>query len=180
MQNETTKTRKREPLMPQALLVALALTSLLLLGADAQGWDSTRGFLGTYAPLLVDINLIAQAALLIVLIAGLVTIKRRNTPAHRTLLTAVVFFSIVLTLFVMGGRLLVIYSPGNYGALQIGHTILGAAAILSGLYLVLIMNNRLPRKYRLKKWKLLMRVSWFLFLLTALLGIVLYRMLYVL
>lgn len=178
MENPQKKTHKRDPLIPQAILAALALTALLLLSADTLGWVQTPGFLGTYAPMISDINLLAQIALFIVLVAGLVAIKRKHTRTHRNLLSTLVFFSIVLTVFIMMGRFLQVFSSGSAGFLQIAHGILGLAAIMCGLYLILFMNDRLPVKWKMKKWKRLMRVTWTLFLLVSLGGFVLYRLLY--
>jgi uncharacterized membrane protein YozB (DUF420 family) len=178
MNNQPEKSRKREPLIPQTLLIGLALTALLLLGADLQGWAETPGFLGTYAPLIADINLVAQVLLIVVLIVGLVAIKRRNTPAHRYIQTAVVLFNVLLVVFIMAGRFFLLYSPGSFGWPVLAHGILGLCAILCGIYLILIMNNRLRKRWRTKKWKVMMRVTWVLFLLVAVGGFVLYRMLY--
>lgn len=178
MINQPEKNRKREPFIPRALLIGLALTALLLLGADLQGWAETPGFLGTYAPLIADVNLVAQVLLIVVLIVGLVAIKRKNTPAHRNLQTAVVLFDVLLTLFIMALRFLQVYTGGTSGWLQIAHGILGLTALFSGLYLILIMNYRLPKRWRTKNWKVMMRVTWVLFLLVAVGGFVLYRMLY--
>ncbi len=87
MSNPVRQPRKREPLVPAALLVGLVLAVILILGISFLGWTNKQGFLGTYAPVIADVNLIAQIALLGLLIAGLVEIKRKkNTraplPAH--------------------------------------------------------------------------------------------------
>jgi uncharacterized membrane protein YozB (DUF420 family) len=178
MNNQPEKRRKREPLIPQTLLIGLALTALLLLGADLQGWAETPGFLGTYAPLIADINLVAQVILIVVLIGGLVAIKRRNTPTHRNLQTAAVLFNVLLVAFIMAGRFFLLYSPGSFDWPVLAHGVLGLCAIVCGIYLTLHMNNRLSKRWQTKKWKLMMRVTWGLFLLVAIGGFVLYRMLY--
>ena len=179
MKNQSEKNRKRDPLIPQALLIGLALTALLLLGADLQGWAETPGFLGTYAPLIADVNLVAQVLLIVVLIVGLVAIKRKDTLTHRNLQTAVVLFNVLLIVFIMAGRFFLLYSPESFGWLVLAHGILGLCAIVCGIYLILIMNNRLPKRWRTKKWKLLMRVTWLLFLLVALGGIIIYWRMYI-
>jgi uncharacterized membrane protein YozB (DUF420 family) len=180
MNNQPEKSRKREPLIPQTLLIGLALTALLLLGADLQGWAKTPGFLGNSAPLIADVNLVAQVLLIVVLIVGLVAIKRRNTPAHRNLQTAVVLFNVLLVVFIMAGRFFLLYSPGSFDWPVLAHGVLGLCAIVCGIYLILHMNNRLSKRWQTKKWKMMMRVTWGLFLLVAIGGLVLYRMLYLL
>ena len=179
MNKQPEKSRKREPLVPQTLLIGLALTALLLLGANLQGWAETPGFLGTYAPLIADVNLVSQVLLIGVLIVGLVVIKRRNTPAHRNLQTAVVLFNVLLVVFIMAGRFFLLNSPSSFDWPVLAHGVLGLCAIVCGIYLTLIMNNRLPKRLRTKKWKLLMRATWLLFLLVALGGIVIYWRMYI-
>jgi len=179
MSNPAKQTRKREPLVPVALLIGLLLAAILILGIGFLGWANKQGFLGTYAPIIADVNLIAQIALLGLLIAGLITIKRKKTTEHRYLLTTVVLFSVVLTVFIMVGRFFLLYTPGNFGWQLIVHGILGLAAILVGIYLMLMMDNRLDKRWRTKKWKLLMRVNWLLFLLVVLGGFVIYWRMYI-
>ncbi len=106
-------------------------------------------------------------------------IKRKKTAEHRYLQTAVVLFSTVLTIFIMCGRFFLLYTPGNFGWQLIVHGILGLAAIVMGIYLILLMNNRLAKRWRTKKWKLLMRVDWALFLLVVLGGFVIYWRMYI-
>jgi len=180
MSNPARQPRKREPLVPAALLIGLVLAVILILGIDFLGWTNNQGFLGTYAPIIADVNLLAQVALLGLLITGLITIKRKKNAEHRYLLTAVVLFSVVLTVFVMAGRFFILYSPGNFGWQLIVHGILGLAAIVLGIYLMLLMDNRLNKRWRTKKWKLLMRVNWFLFLLVVLGGFIIYWRIYIL
>jgi uncharacterized membrane protein YozB (DUF420 family) len=165
--------------MPAALLIGLALTAILILGIGFLGWTNKQGFLGTYAPIIADVNLIVQIALLGLLMAGLIEIKRKKNTEHRYLLTAVVLFSVVLTIFIMAGRFFLLYSPGNFGWQLIVHGILGLTAIVIGIYLMLLMDNRLEKRWRMKKWKLLMRVNWALFLLVTLGGFVIYWRMYI-
>jgi len=179
MSNPVRQPRKREPLVPAALLVGLGLAVILILGIGFLGWTNKQGFLGTYAPVIADVNLIAQIALLGLLIAGLVEIKRKKNTEHRYLLTAVVLFSVVLTVFIMIGRFFLLFSPGFFGWQLIIHGILGLVAILLGVYLMLLMDNRLGKRWRIKKWKLLMRFNWILFLLVTLGGFVIYWRMYI-
>jgi len=179
MSNPARQSRKREPLVPVALLIGLVLTAILILGIGFLGWTNKQGFLGTYAPIIADINLIAQIALLGLLIAGLIEIKRKNNSEHRHLLTAVVLFSMVLTVFIMIGRFFLLFTPGFFGWQLIVHGILGLVAVVLGIYLMLLMDNRLGKRWRTKKWKLMMRVNWLLFLLVVLGGFAIYWRMYI-
>ncbi len=44
--------------------VGMVLAAILILGIGFLGWTNKQGFLGTYAPIIADVNLIAQIALL--------------------------------------------------------------------------------------------------------------------
>lgn len=178
MRIQNKKTGETDSVAPRWLLFGLCVAAVAILIIEFSGLGNKPGFLGSYAPMISDINLLAQLALFIVLVAGLVAIKRKHTRTHRNLLSTLVFFSIVLTVFIMMGRFLQVFSSGSAGFLQIAHGILGLAAIMCGLYLILLMNDRLPVKWQMKKWKRLMRVTWTLFLLVSLGGFVLYRLLY--
>jgi uncharacterized membrane protein YozB (DUF420 family) len=173
------KNHRHEPLVSRALFIGVALFVILLLGIYLGRLADAPGFLGTYTTLIADVNLVAQLALLIVLIAGLIAIKRKKTPVHRSLQTTVVLLSIILTVFIMAGRFFQLYSSGVTAWLLVFHGMLGLTAILLGVYLVLVMNNRLPKGWHTKKWKLLMRVTWLLFLLVSLGGITIYWRMYI-
>ena len=78
MSTSVKQPRKREPLVPAALLVGLVLAVILILGIGFLGWTNKQGFLGTYAPIIADVNLIAQIVLLGLLIAGLIDDKTKE------------------------------------------------------------------------------------------------------
>jgi uncharacterized membrane protein YozB (DUF420 family) len=179
MDQQPVKNHKREPLISRSLLIGAALFVIILLGIYLGRLANTPGFLGSYATFIADVNLVAQVTLLIVLIAGLIAIKRKKTPIHRSLQTAVVLLSMILTLFIMAGRFFQLYSSGGTAWILVFHGMLGLTAILLGIYLVLVMNNRLPKRWLTKKWKLIMRVTWLLFLAVVLGGFVIYWRMYI-
>ena len=80
MDQQPVKNHKREPLISRSLSSGLALFVIILLGIYLGRLANTPGFLGSYATFIADVNLVAQVTLLIVLIAGLIAIKRKKTP----------------------------------------------------------------------------------------------------
>ena len=51
----------------------------------------------------------------------------------------------------MAGRFLQLYSSGGTAWILVFHGMLGLTAILLGIYLVLVMNNRLPKRWLYEK-----------------------------
>lgn len=164
-------------------VLLLAMSIFLLLGKRL-GLEARPGFLGTFAPFYSDVNVIAQILLVVGLIIGFLLIRAHKTNAHQYLKTSLVLFSLVMTVFFMGVKLFQLLSSGLSFSLivlvEIFHGFLGTLAILAGLFLILRMNNALPKALRISWWKNLMRITFGLYLLVGLGGIVLYILMYVL
>ena len=162
------------------LLVAMSL--FLLLGKQL-GLDVRPGFLGSFAPFYADVNLIAQIILVVGLLIGFILIRAHKSDAHQYLKTSLVLFSLVMTVFFMGIKLMMLFTSGlsfnTIILIEVFHGELGTVAILAGLYLILRMNNLLPKALRIHWWKTLMRITFGLYLLVGIGGILLYVMLYV-
>ncbi len=60
------------------------------------------------------------------------------------------------------------------------HAGIGFLAVACSTYLLLRMNQLIPRRMRIKNWKNLMRLTFGLYLTVGLLGLVLYSIWYVL
>ena len=166
-----------------AWIIALLLIAVaIFLASGGVTHNAERpGIFGTRANLFTDLNLIAQLLLLAGLCAGALLARKGNIPAHQYLQTGLVLFNIILTFFIM----LVAYAeyviPGMpaelsqaHGIVSTIHSILGLAAILCGVYLVLRMNRLLPKSLRIKAWKTLMRITLGLYLLVGLIGVGVY------
>jgi uncharacterized membrane protein YozB (DUF420 family) len=134
---------------------------------------------------LSDLNLIAQVVLLLGLSLGAVLARQGNIAAHQYNQTGWVLFNIVLTIFVM---LVAYYQyvipglPGNlsqaYSIVATIHAALGSLAILCGVYLILRMNQLIPKNWRIKWWKRLMRLTLALYWLVGILGLGIYYIWY--
>jgi uncharacterized membrane protein YozB (DUF420 family) len=171
------------------LVVTLGLFILLLLmlAGSISGIPAQPGFLGTRAFLYSDLNLIAQFALLMGLSLGVVLARRGHYKAHQYTQTTMVLFNLVLVLSIMVGsfsRHVVPGLPGNlstlYGIIPTIHASVGALAVGCGVYLLLRMNQLLPKGLRIKGWKNLMRLTFGLYWTVGLLGLAVYYVWYVL
>jgi hypothetical protein len=168
-----------------AVIVAVLLVaiSLFLLLGKRLGLDVRPGFFGTFAPFYADVNLVAQIILIVGLLIGFFLIRAHKSAAHQYLKTSLVLFSLVMTVFFMGVKLIQLLSFGLSFSLivlvEIFHGFMGTLAILAGLFLILRMNNALPKNLRIAWWKNLMRITFGLYLLVGVGGITLYFLLYI-
>jgi uncharacterized membrane protein YozB (DUF420 family) len=142
------------------------------------------GILGTRAHWAVDLNLIVQVALLVVLVAGLVQAKKRNLRVHHAWMTAIVVINAVFVIAVMNPAFFRIL-PSALGnpvtpelVLPFPHVLVGGLAELMGIYAVLWMRTDLEsRRPRNMKW--FMCITFLLWALALVGGIVIYWVLYV-
>ena len=144
------------------------------------------GILGTRANWAADLNLMVQIVLLVVLVAGLVQAKKRNLKVHHTWMTAIVVINAVFVIAVMNPsffRILpsALRDPGAIEhVLPWPHVLVGGLAELMGLYAVLWMRMDLPELLHIRNIKWFMRITFLLWALALVGGIVLYWVWYVL
>ena len=181
------KSNAREPdrtvKLTVALFLAIALigSSVFLALGGPTGIAARPGIFGTKANLFSDINLIAQIVLLLGLGFGAVFARRGNIPLHQYNQTAWVLFNIVLTIFIMIVAYVEYVLPGlpgdlgrAYGIVSTIHAALGLLAIFCGVYLILRMNQWIPKNWRIKWWKNLMRMTLALYWLVGVFGLGIY------
>jgi uncharacterized membrane protein YozB (DUF420 family) len=178
--------RKLKITLAVLLILFLLATSAFLALDRSSGIAGRPGLFGTRANLFSDVNLIAQLVLLIGLSAGAVFARRGNISTHQYNQTTWVLINIILTIFIM----ILSFSenilpgiPANLlqvqAAISTIHASLGLVTILCGVYLLLRMNQLIPKKYRIKWWKNLMRITLGLYWLVGLLGLVTYYIWYI-
>ena len=146
---------------------------------------TTAGFLGTGASMLSDLTLLAYVFLLVPgMVVGFVFARRKMfEPYHKWTMTLIVIFNWILILILMA----VSYSQGVAPNVPDGlsepailiptiHLIVGGLAQILATYLVLRMwlENVLPEALKVKNIKLYMRMTLAGWLVTALLGVVIY------
>jgi uncharacterized membrane protein YozB (DUF420 family) len=138
-----------------------------------------KGFLGTRASFGADLNLIAQIVMGLALIAGALLARAKRYAAHGVCMTTVLLLNLVPIAVVMWPSFDQLVLPRlashlhkRYYLVAAIHGVLGAAAELLGLYILLVAGtNILPAAWRFKRWKVWMRVELALWLVVLLGGI---------
>lgn len=144
------------------------------------------GFLGTNGTLGADISLVLSLLAAVLLTIGWRLAVRRRYEAHRWVQTAAACLNAVLVLAWMV-RSFVVYIlpgiPGSFGkgsyAISTVHAAVGVLGLVLGLLVVLRGNELVPQALRFSNYKLFMRVSYVLYMLGTLLGVIVYYVVYV-
>jgi uncharacterized membrane protein YozB (DUF420 family) len=137
-----------------------------------------KGFLGTWASLGADLNLLIQIAMGLALLAGTFLARAKHYRAHGVCQTVVLILNLPMIALVMWPSLHMRVLPKlprhfgkRYYAVALAHGVLGAIAELLGLYILLVAGaNILPRSWRFQRWKLWMRIElalWWVVLLSG-------------
>jgi plastocyanin/uncharacterized membrane protein YozB (DUF420 family) len=130
--------------------------------------------------LAADINLVAQLLLLAGLLVGFVLARRKQFERHGNVQTAMVLLNLVLIVFMMAPSLLGYVVEGGtttdtVATLMIVHGILGTVVEVVAIYLVLRMRTQLiPKRFRVRNIKLVMRATLALWTVLVLLGVGVY------
>jgi uncharacterized membrane protein YozB (DUF420 family) len=140
---------------------------------------SMKGFLGTGATFEADINLVVQLIMGAALIAGALLAKQRRYRAHGICQTTVLLLNLLMIGLVMWPSyqqqvkpaLSKVFHKWYYEVATI-HAVLGVAAELLGLYIVIVAGtNILPQRLRFKHWKRWMRTELALWSIVLLSGV---------
>ena len=168
------------------LILLLIAASIFLILGSSSGLAAGPGLYGTRGNLFSDINLTAQLVLILGLSVGAVFAHRGKISIHQYNQTTWVMINIVLTIFIMimsFSKNILPGIPANllqaHAAISTVHASLGLVTILCGVYLLLRMNQLIPKKYRIRWWKNLMRMTLGLFWLVGLLGVFTYYIWYI-
>lgn len=138
-----------------------------------------KGFLGTAAGFGADLNLTVQLIMGLALIAGAFLARAKRYATHGACMTAVLLLNLVPIAIVMWPTFHELVLPKlsghlhkRYYAVAAVHGVLGSAAELLGLYVLLVAGtNVLPEAWRFKRWKLWMRLELALWMAVLLSGI---------
>ncbi|HEY7943261.1 MAG: hypothetical protein ACHP7M_02440 [Burkholderiales bacterium] len=164
-------------------IVLAGAAAALVLGLRALGKADAPGFFGL-GTLLADINITLEILLVAGLTFGMALARRGSIEAHRVNQTAWVLVNAVLVALIMIAsirtfKLAHLSDLANGGNLIIVmHALVGALTLGAGIWLVLQMNDLLPRRLHIRGWKMLMRVTLAGYWAVALLGIATYRVWY--
>jgi plastocyanin len=126
-----------------------------------------------------DINLVAQIVLLVGLWVGFVLARKKRFGNHANVQTTMVLANLVFIAFAMGISFYDYVIQGGTGdsvaRWMIVHGVLGTIAEVMGIYLIIRMRTKwLPKGWRIKNFKLLMRSTLALWTILVILGVVIY------
>ena len=145
-----------------------------------------KGFLGTWASFSADLNLLIQIAMGVALLGGVFLARAKRYTAHGICQAAVLILNIPMIALVMWPSLHTRVLPRVADHLwkrtyliATVHGVLGAAAELLGLYILLVAGTEiLPKSWRIQRWKLWMRIELILWWLVLLIGLKTYYVWY--
>lgn len=147
---------------------------------------TTPGFLGTKATLRSDLTLVLILITAILFNIGFVLARRKYFKAHRWVQTSAVVLSTLVVIISMVTSYIIHILPGIPAKLGQGdyavttvHGIIGAIALIWGVFVMLRGNELVPAGMRFKNYKLFMRWAYALYMLATLGGITLYVIVFV-
>ena len=159
-------------------VAALAIVAIVA-SLRATGKADTAGFLG-HGSLASDLNLTLEILLVLGLTVGFALARGGRIEAHRVNQTMWVLVNAALVICIMIPSLqnAKVHSFAELTKLPTAlpwvHAALGLLTLISGLWLVLQMNDVLPQRWHTPRWKTLMRLTLTGYWLVALLGIGIY------
>jgi len=149
--------------------------------------DSLQGFwfLGTTASFGASFSLAVMVLAAILFTIGWRLAARKNYEAHRWMQTAAVCLNAVLVLAWMIRRFLLWVLPeipsklgqASYAVTTV-HAVVGAIALVLGVFVALRGNELVPKRLRFTNYKLFMRSSYALYMLGTLMGVIVYVVVY--
>ncbi|MEI8132212.1 MAG: DUF420 domain-containing protein [Leptolinea sp.] len=139
------------------------------------------GFLGTKAHFLSDLTLVFIILSAILLSVGVWLAIRKQYEIHRWVQTVAVILNASVILGVMIGSFRGYYLPKiatNLSDVPIAvttvHAIIGVFGFLFGTFVMLRGNNLVPKRLRFSNYKLFMRISYVLYMIASLSGVIVY------
>jgi len=140
-----------------------------------------EGFLGRPSTFGADLNLLVQIGLGLLLLAGLILAKRSRYGAHGLCQATALVVTLVMTAIWMFPAYRDNYGPAIFGlgnrvsVAAAAHVVTGTAALLVGLYVVLVAGTPLiPEALRFTNYKAWMRTLIVVWWLALLLGVLTY------
>ena len=158
---------------------AASTTVAVMLTLVAAGKADKGGFIGP-GGLNADINLVLEVLLVLGLTFGFMLARKGKIEAHRVNQTIWVLVNAALVACIMAGSILgfKLNSLAELADPGIGltwlHALTGTLTLVAGLWLVLQMNDVLPKRFHVRWWKNLMRLTLAGYWAVALLGFATY------
>lgn len=142
------------------------------------------GFLGTEASLGADLALVGSIIVALAFSVGAWLALRGRYEAHRWVQTGGAALNALLVFGLMIPSLLSVDPaenvdlPASAFLYMTGHEIIGAIALIFGLYVVLRGNNLVPERLKFNNYKPYMRWAYGLYIAATLIGVAVYAVLY--
>ena len=146
---------------------------------------STPGFLGTYAPIMVDITLVAEIVFFVLLTIGVIAQRQNRWHAHDYIQTPVVILNAILVAWIMVfeffgrdiAQTTIEHPRDPYYMWATVHGIFGAVAAILSIYCLLAGWKILPR--RIGRLKHIMWLTYAVWSVAVVLGVITYYVWYV-
>ncbi len=145
------------------------------------------GFLGTNAPFGPDLALVLVLFSSALFTVGWRLAVHRHYQAHRWVQTSAALINAVAVLAIMVGSFWGFVLPTLAARIRQPvtlitaiHAAIGTVTFLLGIFIVLRANNLAPQALRFRNYKLFMRTSYGLYMLSTLIGVSVYVATYVL
>jgi uncharacterized membrane protein YozB (DUF420 family) len=145
------------------------------------------GFLGTKATFRSDLTLVLILISAVLFNLGFILARRKHFTAHRWVQTSAVTLNTLVVLISMVTSYIIYILPGIPAKLAQGdyavttlHALIGAIALVWGVFVALRGNNLVPKKLRFNNYKLFMRWAYGLYMVATLGGIIVYIIVFVL
>jgi plastocyanin/uncharacterized membrane protein YozB (DUF420 family) len=138
------------------------------------------GFLGTNARLASDLNLTMQTIMAVAMTVGIVFVRRGDLRAYRATLAIVVLTNVVMILFIMGNTMVTEVLPERDALMEervylpVIHGTVGLVAEFLGAYLLLLLAERLPTRWRVRDLRWPAYITYALWMLAAVDGVWVY------
>ena len=139
------------------------------------------GFFGTAANFAADVTLLLSIVVALALTAGVVMALRKRYETHRWIQTSAVALNVILVLWFMILPYRDFILPGipeqldeRFYWVTTLHAFVGFFAFTLGTFVVLRANGLMIEPLKFRNYKLFMRTSYGLYMLTTLLGIWVY------
>lgn len=139
------------------------------------------GFLGTSANLAADMTLVLSLLIAGALTIGFFLARGKHYGTHRVVQTGAVIANAILVFWLMVLPFRDFVAPGvpdrlgeRFYAVTTLHALVGAAALVLGIFVVLRANGLMPRRLRFRNYKPVMRVSYALYMLATTIGLFVY------
>jgi len=147
---------------------------------------TTPGFLGTKATLRSDLTLVLILVTAILFTIGFILARRKHFTIHRWVQTSSVILNTLVVLISMVTSYIIHILPGIPAKLLQGdyavttlHGIIGAFALLLGVFVALRGNKLVPKRFRFKNYKHFMRWAYSLYMIATLAGVGVYIIVFV-